>query len=85
MSGWKGVAAVLGGMAAIATIHALLVVPSILGQAADASSKSIRQALDSHKETVHEKAVTYREFKALGDDIKSRLTRIEDKLDKEKR
>lgn len=84
MNGWKSIATILGGMAAIATVHAIFVVPAILGDAAEAAGMQIRRSLDIHKETVHEKAVTYREFKALGDEIKSRLTRIEDKLDKEK-
>lgn len=80
-SGWNGrvgIAVILGGVAALGTLHTVFVVPGILGEARAEASTMIEKRLTQHYDQFHgPNGVLRTEMLAVID----RMTRIENKLD----
>lgn len=77
LNGKGGIVTLLAGMAALATVHALVVVPSIMGQAREMAERMIDVKMDRHHSQFHEGTVTQRELMLVLD----KITRLENSMD----
>lgn len=86
-NGKAGIVAMLTGVAALGTIHAVFVVPGILGAAHERASQEFDRQMRQHSAQPHSGAVSERELslvleqlRAMDARIGARLTRIEERL-----
>lgn len=70
--------AMIALLAGLATLHATIVVPSIMADTKDIVDRKI----GSHSETIHQDSVSYREFQEIKFLMLERFDRIDSRLDR---